>query len=128
MAFSFLPVPATALVLFVVIVSVVPQLEPAINSVMQVIPIYIVFAVLAPVIGWSVSRLFQLEVSAGRAVAFSTGTRNSLVILPLAFAVPDAVPMLPAIIVTQTLVELVSELFYIRLLPKLGCRHPAAGT
>lgn len=119
-ALSFLSVPATAFVLFVVIASVIPQLELAIHSVVQVIPIYIAFAVVAPAIGWYVSRMFQLEVSAGRAVAFSTGTRNSLVILPLSFAVPDAVPLLPAIIVTQTLVELISELFYMRLIPKLA--------
>lgn len=122
-ALSFLSVPATAFVLFVVIASVIPQLELAIHSVVQVIPIYIIYAGAAPVIGWYVSRMFQLEVSAGRAVAFSTGTRNSLVILPLSFAVPDAVPLLPAIIVTQTLVELVSELLYMRLIPKLtGCQ------
>ena len=41
-------------------------------------------------------------------------------LLPLAFAVPGAVPVLPAIIVTQTLVELISVLVYIRLIPKLG--------
>lgn len=122
-ALSFFSVPATAFVLFVVIASVIPQLELAIYSVVQVIPIYIVFAVVAPVIGWRISRMFQLEVAASRAVAFSTGTRNSLVILPLAFAVPDAVPLLPAIIVTQTLVELVSELFYMRLIPKLEGRQ-----
>jgi ACR3 family arsenite transporter len=63
--------------------------------------------------------LFRLEAPAGRAVAFSAATRNSLVVLPLAFTVPGAMPLLPAIIVTQTLVELVSELIYIRLLPKL---------
>jgi hypothetical protein len=56
----------------------------------------------------------------GRAVAFSTATRNSLVVLPLALAVPGALPVLPAIIVTQTLVELISELFYIRTIPRLG--------
>lgn len=52
-------------------------------------------------------------------LAFSTATRNSLVMLPLAFAIPDATPVLPAIIVTQTLVELISELIYVRLIPKL---------
>jgi len=67
-----------------------------------------------------VSRVFSLEVAAGRAVAFSAGTRNSLVILPLALAVPGAIPVLPAIIITQTIVELISELIYIRLIPKLG--------
>ncbi|MNF17505.1 hypothetical protein D3C80_2210460 [compost metagenome] len=54
-----------------------------------------------------------------RAVAFSGSTRNSLVVLPLALAVPGAIPVLPAVIVAQTLVELVSELVYVKLLPKL---------
>jgi ACR3 family arsenite efflux pump ArsB len=55
-----------------------------------------------------------------RAVAFSAATRNSLVVLPLGLAVPGAVPVLPAIIVTQTLVELLSELIYVRFMPKIG--------
>jgi arsenite transporter len=119
-AFGILPVPATALVLFVVIASVVPQLGAAINATLQVVPIYIAFSIVAPLIGWNVGRLFRLDAKAGRSVAFSAGTRNSLVILPLAFAVPGAVPVLPAIIVTQTLVELVSELIYVRFIGKLG--------
>lgn len=119
-ALGLLPVPATALVLFVVIAAVVPQLGTAIDVVLSVVPIYIAFAIAAPLTGWCVARLFRLEVAAGRAIAFSAATRNSLVVLPLAFAVPGAVPVLPAVIVTQTLVELVSELIYVRLLPKLG--------
>jgi hypothetical protein len=42
------------------------------------------------------------------------------VVLPLAFAIPGAVPVLPAVIVAQTLVELVSELLYVRFIGKLG--------
>ena len=71
------------------------------------------------------SRLFCLDAPAGRAVAFSAATRNSLVVLPLAFAVPGAVPVLPAIIVTQTLIELISELAYVRLAPMLGSKTAA---
>ncbi len=119
-----LPVPATALVLFVVIAAVVPQLGPAIDGALRVVPIYIAFAILAPLIGWGVGRLIRLEAAAGRAIAFSAATRNSLVVLPLAFAVPGAVPVLPAIIVTQTLVELMSELIYMRLIPRLGAAEP----
>lgn len=114
------PVPATALVLFVVVVAVLPQLGAAIDTAMRVIPVYIAFAVLAPVIGWAVAKGFGLSNAAGRSVAFSAATRNSLVVLPLALAVPGAVPLLPAIIVAQTIVELVSELAYVRLMPKLG--------
>jgi ACR3 family arsenite efflux pump ArsB len=117
--FELLPVPATALVLFVVIAAVTPQLGPAFEVVLPVIPIYIAFAAIAPLIGWYIGRLFRLNTMAGRSIAFSAGTRNSLVILPLAFAVPGAFPVLPAIIVTQTLVELMCELIYVRLIPKL---------
>ena len=72
------------------------------------------FAIVAPIVGWLVGLLFSLEATAGRAIAFSTGTRNSLVVLPLALAVPGAIPVLPAVIVTQTLVELLSELVYVQ--------------
>lgn len=119
-----LPVPATAFVLFVVIAAVVPQLGPATNAALRVVPIYIAFATIAPLIGWVVGRgLFHLDAPASRSLAFSAGTRNSLVVLPLAFAIPGAVPILPAVIVTQTLVELVSELVYVRLVPRLGAER-----
>ena len=87
--------------------------------------IYVAFAVLAPIAGWSVSRLARLTPEAGRAVAFSAATRNSLVVLPLALAVPGAVPILPAIIVAQTLVELIAELVYVQIIPRFGARRPA---
>ncbi|MGD9665047.1 MAG: hypothetical protein AB7U34_07575, partial [Novosphingobium sp.] len=102
-----------------------PQLGPAIDAALGVIPFYILFAMIAPLIGWGVGRLFRLDPAAARAVAFSAGTRNSLVVLPLALAVPGAIPVLPAIIVTQTLVELISELVYVRLIAKLGRTHLA---
>lgn len=117
---GLLPVPATALVLFVVLASVLPQLGPAIDDVLRVVPVYVAFAVAAPLLGWTVGRAFRLDAPTGRTLAFSAGTRNSLVVLPLAFAVPGAVPLLPAVIVTQTLVELLGELAYVRLMPLLG--------
>lgn len=117
---GLLPVPATALVLFVVIAAVVPQLGPAIGPAMRVVPVYLAFAVAAPLLGWLVARAFGMPAAAGRAVAFSAGTRNSLVVLPLALAVPGAIPVLPAVIVTQTLVELLSELVYVRAIARLG--------
>ncbi|MCW5662345.1 MAG: arsenic resistance protein [Piscinibacter sp.] len=119
-ALGLLPVPATALVLFVVVAAVLPQLGPAADAAWRVVPLYIAFAVISPALGWLVARWFRLEAAAGRSVAFSTGTRNSLVVLPLALAVPGALPVLPAVIVTQTLVELLSELIYMRLIARLG--------
>ena len=125
---GLLPVPATALVLFIVVASVLPQLGRAQEAALGVVPVYIAFALLAPLAGWLVARLFKLEAPAGRAVAFSGATRNSLVVLPLALAVPGAVPLLPAIIVTQTLVELVAELVYVRVIARFGQSSANADT
>ncbi len=120
---GLLPVPATAVVLFVVVAAVIPQLGAAAGAAMRVVPVYLAFAVIAPCLGWTVARCARLDVPARRAVAFSSATRNSLVVLPLALAVPGAVPLLPAVIVTQTMVELVSELVYIRVLGRLPSRR-----
>lgn len=117
---GLLPVPATAAVLFIVVAAVTPQLGLAVEATLKVVPLYVAFAVIAPLLGWGVARVARLDASAGRAIAFSAATRNSLVVLPLALAVPGAVPLLPAVIVAQTLVELIAELIYIRLMPKLG--------
>lgn len=119
-ALGVLPVPATAAVLFIVVAAVVPRLGEAAGAAIRVAPIYLAFAVVAPLIGWMAARLFRLNTPASRAVAFSAGTRNSLVVLPLAFAVPDGLPLVPAIVVTQTLLELLSELGYVRLIARLG--------
>jgi ACR3 family arsenite efflux pump ArsB len=106
-----------------VICPVVPQIDAARAIALQVVPIYVAFAVVAPIAGLVVGRMFRLSAAGTRAIAFSAATRNSLVVLPLGLAVPGAVPVLPVIIVTQTLVELLSELVYIRLMPKAG-REP----
>lgn len=87
-ALGLLPVPVTAIVLFIVIASMIPHLGQAISAVLHVVPVYVAFVLLAPALGWGVSRLFGLEARAGRTLAFSGATRNSLVVLPLVLAVP----------------------------------------
>ncbi|BAV66703.1 arsenic resistance protein [Sphingobium cloacae] len=124
-ALGLLPVPATAVVLLIVIAAVVPQLGQAIGAALRVVPIYIAFAIIAPLVGWVAARAAKLDAEAGRALAFSAATRNSLVVLPLALAVPGAVPLLPAIIVAQTLVELIAELVFIRTVSRLGSALPS---
>ncbi len=84
------------------------------------LPVYGAFLLLAPALGVLSSRLFGLEVSAARAVAFSSGTRNSLVVLPLALALPESIRGLAAAaVITQTLVELIGELIYLRAIPAM---------
>ena len=113
--FDLFPVPATALVLFIIIFAIAPQIGLARHAVLNVLPIYIAFAILAPLLGIIIAWLWQLNKPQKCTIAFSMATRNSLVIMPLALTIPGAIPLLPAIIVTQTLIELISELIYIEI-------------
>ncbi|MBF6028268.1 arsenic resistance protein [Pseudomonas sp. P115] len=119
-AWAWLPVPAMALVLWVVIASQITSVVRDIDLLLPVIPVYVGFLLLAPLLGMLASRLLALPAVTARAVTFSASTRNSLVVLPLALALPEDVRGLAAtVVILQTLVELVGELIYIRLIPAL---------
>lgn len=122
-AWAWLPVPAMALVLFVVIGSQITSVVRDIGVLLPVIPVYVAFLLAAPLMGALAARLFALPAAAARAVTFSASTRNSLVVLPLALALPDDVRGLAATaVIMQTLLELIGELVYIRLIPALVWR------
>ena len=56
-ALSYLPVPATALVLFIVVAAVIPPLRTTWASVLLAVPFYVLFALLAPLLGWFLSLI-----------------------------------------------------------------------
>lgn len=117
---AWLPVPAMALVLITVIGSQIGVVASQLDNLLPVVPVYLGFALLAPLLGWFAARLFTLSTGEARAVTFSAATRNSLVVLPLALALPESIRALAAAaVITQTLVELVSELVYVRAVPAL---------
>lgn len=111
---NLFPVPSTAFILFVIILFITPKLSSSINDILLIIPIYIAFSLIAPIVGFNLGKLFKLNIEEKRSIAFSSATRNSLVILPLALAIPNALPLVPAVIVTQTFIELISEIVYIK--------------
>jgi ACR3 family arsenite efflux pump ArsB len=118
-AWAWLPVPAMALVLMVVIASQIAVVLRDFDRLLPVVPVYIGFMLLAPVLGFICARLLRLPASEARSVTFSAATRNSLVVLPLALALPEEMRGLAAAaVITQTLVELVSELIYVRAVPR----------
>jgi ACR3 family arsenite efflux pump ArsB len=119
-AWAWMPVPAMALVLFVVIASQIRIVLHDLPQLLPVVPVYLGFALVAPAIGWATARLLGLPAQQKRAVMFSAATRNSLVVLPLALALPEQWRTLAAAaVITQTLVELVCELVYVRAIPAI---------
>lgn len=116
---SALLVPLMAATLLVVVASQVPKLGGEVTAVLAVVPFYVLFLVVMAFAGLGVSRVFRLDVPDGRAVVFTGATRNSLVVLPLALALPDALAIAAVVVVTQTLVELVGMVIYVRAVPRL---------
>lgn len=119
---AWLPVPFMAITLFVVVASQIGKLPNFIDQVIKVVPIYIAFMVIMPIIAKYIGKLFKLDIHSGRTLIFSSATRNSLVVLPLGLALPEISTLVAAVIVTQTIVELISELVYIRIVPNVLLR------
>ncbi|MEU2051603.1 bile acid:sodium symporter, partial [Streptomyces albidoflavus] len=95
-------VPLMAATLLAVVASQVPRIGDSLGDVAAVVPFYAAFLVIMALAGRAVARLFRLPSPAGRAVVFSGATRNSLVVLPLALALPDRFAAAGAVVVTQT--------------------------
>ncbi|MFD8465833.1 bile acid:sodium symporter [Streptomyces cyaneofuscatus] len=117
-------VPLMAATLLVVVASQVPKVGGNLTDVAAVVPFYAAFLVVMAFAGKAVARLFRLDVPGGRAVVFSGATRNSLVVLPLALALPDAYAIAAVVVVTQTLVEVVGMVLYVRAVPGLLPAQP----
>ncbi|MFH4935675.1 arsenic resistance protein [Staphylococcus cohnii] len=116
---SWLPEFFMALVLFSIVGSQINKIIHNLNIVITVIPIYICFLIIAPLIGTLCGNLFKVTQETKRTIAFSSSTRNALVVLPLAIGLPNHwVTITTTVIITQTLCELLGELIYIKMIPK----------
>ena len=89
------------------------------SQLIPVVPIFVAFLVVMAVVGWATARVTRQDVPATRALIFSGATRNSLVVLPLALALPPQLSLAAVVVVTQTLVELIGMVAYVRLIPRL---------
>ena len=114
-----LMVPLMMLTLAVVIGSQIRGVGDQLALLATVVPLYAAFlAVMVPV-GLLTARVAGLDVPGTRAVIFSGATRNSLVVLPLALALPAPLALVSVVVVTQTLVELIGMVVFVRLIPRI---------
>lgn len=100
-------VPLMVLTLVVVVGSQVAAVAGALGALLAVVPVFVGFAAIMLVVGGAAGRVARLDESTRRAVIFSGVTRNSLVVLPLALALPTSFALTPLVVVTQTLIELI---------------------
>lgn len=113
------PVPLLALVVFLVALGNAGHVAgfPAFFPVLA--GVFVLYLLLALGLAWGLARLFRLKAKAGRTLAFSLGTRNSFLVLPLALALPEEMALAPLAIVFQALVELLGMGAAVRLVPRL---------
>ncbi|MHC3002791.1 arsenic resistance protein [Gordonia sp. GN26] len=106
-AVSTTMVPLMMAVLFTAVGSQVPRIDSRFDDIAGVVPVYALFLVVMTIVGLGVARALRFSATSGTAVVFSGVTRNSLVVLPLALALPVGAELAAATVITQTLVELI---------------------
>jgi ACR3 family arsenite efflux pump ArsB len=114
-----LMVPLMMATLAVVVGSQIVGVRQELGALLAVVPLYAAFLLVMVPVGMLAARQARLDVPASRAVVFSGATRNSLVILPLALALPEPLALAALVVVTQTLVELIGMVLLVRFLPLL---------
>jgi ACR3 family arsenite efflux pump ArsB len=119
-------VPLMAATLLTVVASQIPTLDDNLADIGRVAPFYVLFLLVMAFAGLAVTRLFRLDVPAARAIVFTGATRNSLVVLPLALALPSHLAIAAVAVVTQTLVEVLGMVAYVHAVPRLLPDRPTA--
>ncbi|HVL76647.1 MAG TPA: bile acid:sodium symporter [Noviherbaspirillum sp.] len=113
------PVPLLALVLFLVAAVQAGTVRDAGGLLATLVPLFLLYLCLALGAARLLARLSGVTPEAGRTIAFSFGTRNSFLVLPLALALPAGWEAAALVIVAQSLVELFGMLVYLRIVPRL---------
>ena len=121
--FTAAMVPLMVVTLFTVVASQIRGVGERLPALAAVVPLFVAFAAVMVALGVVAARWARLDVPAGRALVFSGVTRNSLVVLPLALALPASLDPAPLVVVTQTLVELGAMVSLVRLVPRLLPLH-----
>lgn len=121
--FTAAMVPLMVVTLFTVVASQIRGVGERLPALAAVVPLFAAFTAVMVALGVVAARWARLDVPAGRALVFSGVTRNSLVVLPLALALPASLDPAPLVVVTQTLVELGAMVSLVRLVPRLLPLH-----
>lgn len=112
-------VPLMMATLFTVVGAQSAKIGAEFMTVLIAVPTYVLFLIVMFPLGILIGKLFVLDAPGTRALTMSGATRNSLVVLPLALALPEPLQAAALVVVTQTLVELTGMLVYVRMVPRL---------
>ncbi|MBD8505466.1 arsenic resistance protein [Hoyosella sp. G463] len=115
---AWLPIPLLAVVVLLVAGAQVHAVGEVVHLLPVLVPVFAAYLVVASLLARGLARVARLPVEQGRTLAFSMGTRNSFVVLPVALALPGG-EIVAVVIVTQSLVELLGMVFYLWWVPRV---------
>jgi ACR3 family arsenite efflux pump ArsB len=118
------PVPLLGVVVFLIAGAQVGTVLNAGPVLLTVLPVFVGYLFVAALLALALTRWMRLPLDAGRTLAFSLGTRNSFVVLPLALVLPVGWETTVVVIVFQSLVELFGMVFYLWWLPRQLFKQP----
>ncbi|MDW8344022.1 MAG: arsenic resistance protein [Verrucomicrobiae bacterium] len=117
-ASAWWPVPMLAAVVFLIAGAQVREVADAAGQLGAATLVFVVYAGVIPFVARWVGRRYRLDVPAQRTLVFSAGTRNSFVVLPFALALPAEWRLAVAVVVLQSVVELVAMVIYLWWVPR----------
>lgn len=114
---AWLPVPLLGTVIFLVSASQVGLVHEAAGALPRLLSVFVLYLVAAVCLARLLAAWFRLPAAQGRVLAFSFGTRNSFVVLPLALSLPAGYQVAAVVVVFQSLVELAGMIVYLWIVP-----------
>jgi arsenite transporter len=117
-AMAWWPVPLLSLVVYLIASAQVRTVVEAFGELQKMVPVFVLFLVAAALLAKGIALQLHLPVEQGRTLAFSMGTRNSFVVLPLALLLPAGWEVAAVVIVVQSLVELFGMVAYVWVIPR----------
>lgn len=115
---AWLPIPLLAIVVLLVAGAQVHAVRDLVHLLPVLVPVFVAYLVLASLLARGLAGMARLPVEQGRTLAFSMGTRNSFIVLPVALALPGG-EIVAVVIVTQSLIELLGMVFYLWWVPRV---------
>lgn len=112
------PVPLLGLVVFLIAGAQVQALLEALGLLSTLAPLFLIFLLLAALVAKVLAKGLALPTEQGRTLAFSLGTRNSLIVLPFALSLPAGWENTAVVIVFQSLVELLGMVCFLWWVPR----------
>ena len=116
---GWLPVPLLAVVIFMISASQSEIIFTATSALWPPAVAFITFLLMGALLAKILSAFMKLPVDQGRVLAFSLGSRNSFVVLPLALALPESFGVTVLVVVLQSLIELFGMAVYVWVIPNI---------